>query len=305
MHLVCLGVMKRLVQSYMSTRHGLLNCHLTSSMKSLLDDRVRFYKNVLPREFQRKIRSLNNYCHFKATEFRTVLLYTGPVLFADILPPSYYEHFLLLHFSMYVFISPRHADLYDHAKSCVERFLFDSGDLFNTSAYTYNAHCLRHLYDFVKMLGPLDNFSSFPYENYLYMLKKRIKCGSLVMTQCVNSIQAMRNIFIMSENRNLYFSDEFPNNCGVVIHNGKESYVYIDQVFEEKEGIFISGRIFKFVSDVYSTPYSSSTIGIGNFILTRNRVNRVQRMRPINKCILFPNNELYTVFPFAISENFQ
>lgn len=297
LHLVCLGITKRLVQSYLSNRHGLLPCHLTSAMLSKLDEKTACYKNVLPREFQRKVRSLKNHVYFKATEYRTLLLYTGPIFFRNILPLPYYHHFLLLHFSMYVFASPHHSNLYEHAKSCIERFLFDLGELFNSSAYTYNAHCLRHLYDFVKLFGPLDNFSSFPFENYLYTLKKRIKSGSFVLTQCMNSLQSMRNLFVSVKKHELYFSSAEPNNCAVVIHNGKSMYVLIEHVHEENSELLVSGRVYKFLSEFYTIPYNSSTLGIGNFTLT---LNRIHKMKPVNKCIVFPNHSANVIIPFAV-----
>ena len=37
----------------------------------------------------------------------------------------------------------------------------------------YNVHCLIHLPKDVQILGPLDKFSSFPFENLLGQLKKK------------------------------------------------------------------------------------------------------------------------------------
>ena len=77
MHLVCLGVMRRLLWFWTkspfsagirispnATRHISENLHL---------------KNFIPREFSRKCRSLNELDRWKATEFRQFLLYTGMV----------------------------------------------------------------------------------------------------------------------------------------------------------------------------------------------------------------------------------
>ena len=304
MHLVCLGVMKRLVQSYFTTKHGLFRCHVTASMMSKLEENVCIFQNILPREFQRKVRSFKNHCYFKATEYRTLLLYTRPVFLKNILPHLYYQHFLLLHFSIYVFISPRFSHLHEHAKCCIDRFLYDLGGLFNSSAYTYNAHCLSHLYNFVKLLGPLDNFSSFPYENFLHSLNKRIKSGTFVLSQSVNSLLSMRTVLKESGQRSLYFSKDEPNNCAEVMMKSEDKSVYImiDEVHDEDNGVYVSGRVFRFLSNVYSYPYASSIIGIGNFALTNKRV---KNLKPINKCVVFPQNDFYTIIPFADPSAYQ
>lgn len=78
MHSVCLGVVRRLLLSFFTGTFGRLNCRLSETLISNLDSRLKLYKNCLPSEFQRKIRSFRNVTYFKATEFRTVLLYTGP-----------------------------------------------------------------------------------------------------------------------------------------------------------------------------------------------------------------------------------
>ena len=60
MHSVCLGVMRRLLNCYFTSNHGLYPCRLNNSMKLQLDERISFFGNSLPYEFQRKIRSFSN-----------------------------------------------------------------------------------------------------------------------------------------------------------------------------------------------------------------------------------------------------
>lgn len=44
-------------------------------------------------EFNRKLRPFDEFTHWKATEFRTFLLYTGPVALKHILKTEMYENF--------------------------------------------------------------------------------------------------------------------------------------------------------------------------------------------------------------------
>ncbi|CAD6218234.1 GSCOCG00011425001-RA-CDS, partial [Cotesia congregata] len=64
-------------------------------MKSLMECWI-LRKSHVPFEFQRKTFDSNDLARWKATQFRFVLLYCGPVMFKDILSPQLYDHFLLL-----------------------------------------------------------------------------------------------------------------------------------------------------------------------------------------------------------------
>lgn len=302
MHLVCLGIMRRLLQSYMSNTHGLLPCRLSEGLKMQLNDRIKAHSNILPREFQRKVRPLSNYVHFKATELRTLLLYTGPIFFKNILSDEYYSHFLLLHFAIYVYISPNLSRLYEFAEECLNRFLFKIKDLFGMSGYTYNAHCLVHLPEFVRRLGPLDTFSAFPYENYLSHLKKRIKTGSYVLTQTVNSLQTMRNICVQDAPRSLHFSASYPNNCAIIRHCGADVPLLINSVCSKNKKTFVSGCLLKFSSCFYTSPHPSAVLGIGYYSESRVSISDVE---PVSKCILVKDNNRYLVLPYACIQSVQ
>ena len=151
MHVLCLGVCKRLLNTYFTTSFGRFLCFLPSSAKSWLEERVNVHKGALTSEFQRKIRSFSQLQYFKATEFRSIMLYTGPYLFKNILSNDYYDHFLLLH--LYIFVSNNHQNLLPQAKACVDKFLYKLPFLFDESACTYNCHIFSHLAEFVERNG--------------------------------------------------------------------------------------------------------------------------------------------------------
>ena len=51
-------------------------------------------------------------------------------------------------------------------------FVGHSPKLYSQEFVVYNVHCLLHLVKDAEMYGPLDRFSSFPFESYLYQLKR-------------------------------------------------------------------------------------------------------------------------------------
>ena len=130
MHIIYLGIVRKLLHYYFSPNKGrILPCRISTGLKDLLSQKVLSLRKYIPSEFQRKPRPFNELEHFKATELRTYLLYLGPVVFNEVLNSAYYEHFLLLHFAVYVYSAARH-DLYDCADSCIINFIAKMSDLF-------------------------------------------------------------------------------------------------------------------------------------------------------------------------------
>lgn len=92
MHLVCLGVMRRLLHLWLK---GPLACRLSGLQVKILSEKLLKIRKCVPVEFAQRPRSLNEVDRWKASEFRQFLLYTGPVLLKDFLHPAVYQHFLL------------------------------------------------------------------------------------------------------------------------------------------------------------------------------------------------------------------
>jgi len=51
---------------------------------------------------------------------------------------------------------------------------------------------------FTKIHGPLDNFSSFQYENYLQEIKKTVKCARYPLQEISNRIKEKQNTNILT-----------------------------------------------------------------------------------------------------------
>ncbi|XP_067615227.1 uncharacterized protein [Eurosta solidaginis] len=93
MHLLDLGVTKRMLNILLN---GISNYKISEENKSLLSTRLMSLGAYIPKDFQRKPRSFDDICRWKATEFRQFILYTGPVVLKNIIPVEVYNEFLLL-----------------------------------------------------------------------------------------------------------------------------------------------------------------------------------------------------------------
>ena len=100
MHLVCLGVVRKIFISWTS---GLLR--LDSSFKQKLSENVLYM--FTPKEFQKKPRFVTKIDHWKATEFRSFLLYIRPVVLKELLTKEKYSHFLCLNIAVRIMLSEK------------------------------------------------------------------------------------------------------------------------------------------------------------------------------------------------------
>ena len=74
--MVYLGVMRKLLNLWLK---GPLPTRIGSRCKDKISTKLMELAEYMPCEFNRKPRSLNDLDRYKATEFRSFLLYTGPV----------------------------------------------------------------------------------------------------------------------------------------------------------------------------------------------------------------------------------
>jgi hypothetical protein len=288
MHVVCLGVVKRLLHFYCTTVKGLrLSCKIRTPEMHLLNERILSFRTYFPREFQRKQRPLTELEFFKASEFRNFLLYTGPVVFKSILSKDYYEHFLLLQIAITVFSSSSLTYLHEVAKACIDRFVFDCATKFDPCVISFNFHALLHIPEFVARYGPLNNMSAFPFENYMSIIKRRIRVTNGIFKQSINQIMSIRNLYSRSNDAELFFSPLSPNNC-CILPNG--DIVIVSSVFDS----LVSGKLCSFSRDLYISPYPSSILGIGFYIVTDTLVEHVI---PLKRAFAIPVDSEMLVIP--------
>jgi hypothetical protein len=174
MHCVCLGVMRKLLNVWIS---GPLQVRLGFQKIKQISAVLESWKPFIPVEFNRKCRSLSEISRWKATEFRLFLLYLGPIVLKNVVDLAVYEHFLLFHTGIAILISNKHLSNYgtDFAGELLNVFVSHSEVIYGSQFCIYNVHILCHLSDDVKTYGALHNFSAFPFENYLGIIKRLVR----------------------------------------------------------------------------------------------------------------------------------
>ncbi|CAI6357694.1 unnamed protein product [Macrosiphum euphorbiae] len=112
MHMLCLGVTKKLLFLWMN---GPSNVRLPSWKIRELSDLAINLKSDFPCDFSRKPRKFEEVARFKATEFRSILIYYGFVILKDIITDDCYKHFKALSIAMTILLSPQHVSLKQYA----------------------------------------------------------------------------------------------------------------------------------------------------------------------------------------------
>lgn len=185
LHLILYGAMKRLL---------ILWVEGTSYFKFSSQDIIEISKkhvkanDTKPSEINRSNRPLSCLSFWKATEFRTFLLKTGPVVLQGHLTPEMYNHFLTLHCAVTICCSKSLQTYVPVAKKLFRMFTEKFGDLYGEENKTYSIHSLIHVTDDVDRFGVFDQYSAFPGESNLGFLKKLVRGGHLPLQQVVRRI---------------------------------------------------------------------------------------------------------------------
>jgi hypothetical protein len=144
MHLICLGVVRRLLHQ---CSHG-LHSKLSQTQLLTVSEKLVALQPHIPREFSRKPRRIAQYKQWKATELRLFLLYVGPVVLKGILPATLYFHVMDLSVAMRILLSPRLCKYYlDFARHLLRYFVSKFGTHYGDNQLVYNVHSVIHLAD--------------------------------------------------------------------------------------------------------------------------------------------------------------
>ena len=197
MHLICLGVMKRLLLCW---KEGSRPHKLSAGQITLISNNLSQFKGLLPSEFVRQPRELKELKRWKATEFRQFLLYTGPVVLKNVLSQEQYQHFLCLSLAMRIVLDEDNAfraQYSEYARELLNYFVPKCRNLYADTFTVFNVHSLYHIVDDTDFYNcPLDKISSFPFENHLQVFKKFIRKAQNPLSQMVRRIEEFDNFNI-------------------------------------------------------------------------------------------------------------
>lgn len=193
MHSVCLGIVKAVLVRWLKTTKE--NQPFTYQLRRAINDLLKYISSYqyCPTIFARKPRSFEDLVHFKATEFRQLLLYLAVVIFHKKLPSFEMELIRRLFIVMRLlcaFTLDNSDEDKENSLECAREnivwLIQNTAAHYGDHVITYNWHALLHLPDDCRQFGSPDNFSAFCFESFLYQIKRYIRTGNKPLPQLVN-----------------------------------------------------------------------------------------------------------------------
>ncbi|CAH0548143.1 unnamed protein product [Brassicogethes aeneus] len=252
MHLVLLGVAKKILNTLWNGRMGL---RLVDTVKQEINLRIEKL-NISHRLFARKQRSISLISDWKATEFRQFLLYTGPALLYKLLENEQYIHFLFLHVAIRILCNkemcqnPLHNNV---AKKLILKFVRNFENFYGEGTISYNVHNLIHISDDVMQHGSLDEFSAFPYENFMLNIKQMTQTSNLQLQQIIKRTLEQRGFVTYKKKSNI---EKYSSGDVVFLKN--DSIFFIETISESAA----SGKLFENTTFFYNKPLDSRVVGV-------------------------------------------
>lgn len=267
----------------------------------------------IPKEFQRKKFDIEDFSHWKATQFRFFLHYCGSLVLHNIVPKQMYKHFLLLVVAFRILYDLELCiDNVGYARLLLRKFFELVPSFYGSDSQVMNIHNLIHLADDVEYTKMhLSAISAFPFENYLGKIKRLIGGGSNPLAQLARrlseqkacpemvqkgAIKKKKFLIINSDMhedevnledivfRGVTLSIKKPDN---IIKTDSDHIIKITRIRKEQHIVFLYGYIFKDVADVFQYPCASSKVGIMNLGRLSETEKKFSLDNIIKKCVFF------------------
>lgn len=163
MHACLLGMTKRLLNCFCNPKYNMKTFYIKPKNRIVLSQRICAIK---PTSYvTRKPRSLEQRKNFKASEYRSLLLYYLPVCLSGLIPNAYVKHVRLFSAAVYTLLKTKiTAEEVDEAEEMLEQFVKQHQVLFGEEQMVMNVHLMKHLAESVRKLGPLWCHSAFGFE---------------------------------------------------------------------------------------------------------------------------------------------
>ncbi|KAL2095482.1 hypothetical protein ACEWY4_010201 [Coilia grayii] len=266
MHMVCLGVVRRLLV-YLT--RGPKICRLSVRQRDAISQKLVALRGKMPSEFARQPRALHELDRWKATELRQFLLYTGPVVLKTVLSPERYRHFLSLSVAMSIMLESddrtRNAYL-QYAHELLKHFVMCCADLYGKTFPVYNVHGLIHLHEDAGHFNcSLNDLSCFPFENYLQQIKKHVRSGRSPLEQVTRRLSEMEHSEVStSKKKPEVFASVKERDCCFLLRDDR--FAFIRQ--KNADGTFACETLHqRHTSPLFDQPCSS---GLLNIMCLRN-----------------------------------
>lgn len=246
-------------------------------------------------------------------------MYVGPIVLKDNIDIAVYEHFLLFHVGISILVSDKHISEFSlkYVKKILT-FIQHSENIYGRQFLIYNVHLLSHLTDDVDIFGPLDEFSTFPFENYLGKLKTYVKSPTNPLQQIFRRLTENYALPLNKMKSNSLIKLMYSHNLGPlhssILHTHCKQYkkvtfhdivfsidssvdcyciitenilIRILNIIQLNDNIFFIGTAFKGCEPLYKYPLDSRKLKICIYHTISDEIKIWPLNLIIAKCIVF------------------
>lgn len=191
-HSVCLGVTRQLMTLWLdSTNHD--KPWYVGTKSEVIDKQLLSIKP--PVELTRVPRSVKERKYWKASEWRSFLLFYALPVLSGILSKKYWNHLFLLVFGIYSLLQETISMVeVDSAENALKKFVMEFEKLYGKDNMTFNVHLMTHISASVRNWGPLWATSTFSFESFNGTLLKFFNGTTHVQQQIVKRFLKWRDL---------------------------------------------------------------------------------------------------------------
>ena len=191
-------------------------------------------------------------------------------------------------------------ELVDYAETLLKKFVEDFKKTYKNTSVVYNIHSLLHLPDDVRRLGPLDTFSAFNFENFLGIMKRRIRSGSHPLAQISRRLSEISSSTLSEKTFNKSSKATKINKFSVIIGDMKNSCMLFS---DDSVGIIVKQtqdtlHVKKFVKKypLFEKPISTSFLNL--YRVPDKTKNVCKDKNDVKaKCFICPFSGDYAIIP--------
>lgn len=189
LHLFDHGITQKLLTGFIKGKLGNVDAKWCKEHFDIVSEYLLSIKAPSEIRGQRAIRDLNSVAKWKGIEFRNFSLYVGIIVLNGNLPDYIFKHFLLYFCAYTIISSKRHLlSLSVVAEKSLRLFVERFKLIYGSQHFTMNLHNMLHVMEDVTRFGAINTFSTYPFEGYLFEIKRLLRSGHLPLNQIANRL---------------------------------------------------------------------------------------------------------------------
>lgn len=296
MHLIDLGVIPKLFTRLIEL--GIFDV-------SKADALVLKLNKFIPDEFPRKLRCFDDVKKFKAAQGRMLGLYLAPFFFLECVDDiRYFKHFMLFYVAYRILMGENGTVTEENleiADMLIKKFVLEFPLLYGADRVSFNIHCLLHIVDFVRVYGPLEDFSAYKYENYYQLLRKWLRKGSHYFEQIFTRWTQTNGQVLKKQNTSFGQTTLRANSkdCCVLLKNGDVAIIHKKTL--TSAGIIYRAKVFQEKNGFFDYPLDSQVLDIFCVNTLSEEVITIDKRDMKKKMFLVPYGNGFVVIPIIHS----